>query len=147
MNNKVCCLFGHRDCFALEESRLQAVLEEQIISGTYIFYVGNQGNFDAVARSVLKKLQQQYPKIQYSVVLAYLPKKRDRYDDYSDTIYPDGMENTPYKFAISKRNRWMVEQSDACVCYINRTWGGAYNVVKYAQKKNLKVINLGTVLF
>ncbi len=127
----------------MEENRLYAVLEEQVANGTHIFYVGNQGNFDAMAQSVLKKLQRQYTQIQYAVVLAYLPEKKDGYYDYRDTIYPEGMEKVPRKFAISKRNRWMVEHSEICVCYVSRSWGGAYNSVKFAEGKGLKIINIG----
>lgn len=141
---KACCLFGHRDCFVLEESRLTDALEEQISKGVSAFYVGNQGQFDVAVRSALKKLQGRYPSVQYTVVLAYLPEKRNAYESYEDTIYPEGMEAVPRKFAIVKRNRWMIERADVCICYINRTWGGAYNSVKIAQKRGLEIINLGT---
>lgn len=141
---KVCCLFGHRDCSALDESRLKWALEEQISKGVYTFYVGNQGKFDAAARRILKKLQKEFPYLQYAVVLAYLPEKRDDYEEYSDTIYPEGLESVPQKFAILKRNQWMVTQADVCVCYISRTWGGAYNSVLTAKKRGVEIINLGT---
>lgn len=141
---KACCLFGHRDCFALKESCLTDAIEEQISKGVSVFYVGNQGQFDAAARRILKKLQIKYPCLRYAVVLAYLPEKRDTYEVYSDTIYPEGVESVPRKFAISKRNQWMIAQAEVCVCYINRTWGGAYNSVKTAQKRGVEIINLGT---
>lgn len=137
-------MFGHRDCFALEESVLTDTLKKQIASGVHTFYVGNHGQFDTLVRGVLRKLQKQYPHIQYAVVLAYLPEKKDAYDDHADTIYPEGLESVPRRFAIAKRNQWMIRQADVCICYINRTWGGAHNSVKTAQKKGLEIINLGT---
>ena len=145
MEQRTCCFFGHRECFGLDEKALLQKIEEQIKKGTTLFYVGNQGSFDAMVRSVLKKLQLRYPHIQYGVVLAYLPGKKDIYDDRKDTIYPEGLEVAPRKFAIVKRNRWMVEQSAVCVCYINHTWGGAYKSVKFAERKGLEIINLGKV--
>lgn len=33
-----------------------------------------------------------------------MPTEKDG-SDYSDTIYPDGLENVPSKFAIDWRNR------------------------------------------
>lgn len=144
VENKICCLFGHRDCFALEESNLTDALENQIAKGVRTFYVGNHGYFDALVRRILRKLQKQYPHIQYAVVLAYLPEKQYAYDDPADTIYPEGLEAVPRKFAITKRNQWMIQQADVCVCYINRTWGGAYNSVITAKRKGIEIINLGT---
>ena len=144
VENKICCLFGHRDCFALEESFLADALESQIAKGVHTFYVGNHGYFDTQARKILRKLQKQYPHIQYAVVLAYLPEKQKAYDDYADTIYPEGLESVPRRFAITKRNQWMIRQADVCICYINRTWGGAYTSVKSGKKKGLEIINLGT---
>ena len=40
--------------------------------------------------------------------------------DISDieTIYPEGLEYTPRRFAISKRTQWMVQQSDYVIAYV-----------------------------
>ena len=40
--------------------------------GVDIFYVEHQGQFDAYAHSELKRLKQEYPQINYEVVLAYM---------------------------------------------------------------------------
>jgi hypothetical protein len=48
----------------------------------------------------------------------------------------------PSKFAIIKRNEWIVEQSDLIVVYCLRSFGGAYNALKYAKRKNKKIIEL-----
>lgn len=49
-----------------------------------MFYVGYQGQFDAYVHSEPKRLKQEYPQINYAVVLAYMPGKQTEYDDYSD---------------------------------------------------------------
>ncbi len=98
---------------------------------------------DSIARRTLKSLKAICPHIKYSVVLAYMPKEKDReYGDFSDTIYPDGLENTPPKFAISKRNEWMLRQSDFVITYINRIIGGAVKFKELAENKEKKVIEL-----
>ena len=50
--------------------------------------------------------------IQYQVVLAYLPKERREYEDGSDTLYPEGIETVHPKFAITWRNRYMIDSAD-----------------------------------
>ena len=84
-----------------------------------------------------------YYNINYYVVLAYMPvNKQLLTEDYSDTIYPEGLEKAPMRFAIVERNKWMLKKSDVVVCYVNRTFGGAYRFCEMARKENKRVINL-----
>ena len=112
--------------------------------GVDTFYVGNQGQFDALVRIVLRQLQKDYPHIRYSVVLAYLPAEKREYEDMSDTIYPEGQKAGPPKFAIHRRNQWMLNRADYCVGYINCTWSGAYTFARTAKHREKTVINLGS---
>lgn len=69
------------------------------------FFVGRQGAFDAMAHSVLQELAEVHPHISYAVVLERLPEPRDKAVwDFSDTIFPEGLEAVPSRFAISRRN-------------------------------------------
>ena len=106
------------------------------------FYVGNQGQFDAIVRSVLREVKKEYPQINYAVVLAYTPGKHTEYDDYSDTMLPEGIESVHPRYAISWRNNWMLRQSDYVVTYIAHTWGGAAQFAKKAEKQRKTIINL-----
>ena len=90
-----------------------------------MFYVGNQGNFDRLVRSVLKEVTTAYPGVGYAVVLAYMPSAKKSADDFSDTLLPDGIEKVPKRFAISWRNKWMIEHADYVVTYVTRLFGGA----------------------
>ncbi len=138
----VCTFFGHRDCYGLDEKSLERAIEEMIVKGADTFYVGHQGQFDAMVFACLTRLKDLYPHITFSVVLAYFPTKHDAYHGYS--LYPEGIEVGPPRFAIERRNRWMIAQADYCLCYVNDTWGGAYKFAKQAKKKGLPVINLGS---
>ncbi len=140
-----CTFFGHRDTPETIKPKLRETLIELIEEkGIDTFYVGDKGAFDLMARSVLRELSDLYPQIRYSVVLAYLPHKRDEFDrrDFSDTIFPEGIETVPKRFAISWRNDWMLKRADYVVCYVNRSWGGAAQFVEKAIKQGRVVINL-----
>ncbi|MBQ7132301.1 MAG: hypothetical protein IJO29_06980 [Oscillospiraceae bacterium] len=138
-----CTFFGHRNSPQTLEPILKATLTDLIENkNVNTFYVGNQGNFDCMVRKILKTLKNQYPHIAYAVVLAYMPTKRKEYEDYSDTIFPDGLENTPPKFAISKRNRWMLNRADYVVTYSTLSAGAVAQFKNLAQKKGKAVINL-----
>ena len=140
----VCTFFGHRDCPETIRPRLRAVVVELIEQhGVDRFYAGQQGAFDAMARSVLRELAKVYHHISYAVVLERLPGPREKVVwDFSDTIFPEGLEAVPPRFAISKRNNWMLKQADFVVTYIAHGWGGAVQYAEKAQRQGKRVLNL-----
>lgn len=140
-----CTFFGHRDIPEQTEPILRSALINLIENkNVNMFYVGNHGNFDYMVRKNLKLLKLDYPHINYAVVFAYMPCEKNEWDykDYSDTIYPDELENTLPKYAITKRNRWMIDKSDYVVTYITHPWGGAAQFKELAEKKGKPIINL-----
>lgn len=139
-----CTFFGHRDCPETIKPKLREVLVDLITNhGVEMFYVGHQGQFDAYVHSELKKLKKEYPQINFAVVLAYMPGKKTEYDDYSDTMLPEGIESVHPRYAISWRNNWMIQQSEYIVAYITHTWGGAFQYTQKAIRKKKHVIILG----
>ena len=137
-----CTFFGHRDTSPTVKPLLRQVIIELIEShGVTRFYVGNQGNFDAMARSLLAELAQTYP-IHYDVVLAYLPKENDPSIDGSHTLLPDGFEAVPPRFAIDHRNRWMIDQSDIVITYACSSIGGAAKFKALAERKGATVVEI-----
>ena len=138
-----CTFFGHRDCPSSIRPRLQETLVDLIENHAVdMFYVGRQGAFDAMVRSTLKKLKQEYPHIDYAVVLAYMPGKPSEYEDYSDTMLPEGIEAVHPRYAISWRNNWMLNHSDYVVTYITHSWGGAARFAKKAGALKKIIISL-----
>ena len=97
-----------------------------------------------MVRKTLKSLKSSYSYIHYAVILAYMPQSRTKesYNDYSDTIFPEEFEKILPKYAIVKRNNWMLNRSDYVVSYITHTWGGAAQFKRLAEKKGKTVINL-----
>lgn len=138
-----CTFFGHREYNVLNTQVLQQTIEYLISKGLDTFFVGNQGQFDSIVYSCLKQLQKEHPHIRVCIVLAYLPTEKGGYDDIEDTMYPE-IESHP-KFAIERRNRWMIDHADYCICYINHTWGGAYKFAKLAKRLGKTVINIGNL--
>ena len=138
-----CTFFGHRDCPDTIKPRLREILIDLIKNNNVdMFYVGNQGRFDAIVRSVLRDLQHEYPQITYAVVLAYMPDRRGAEDDFSDTMIPEGIESVHPRYAISWRNNWMLKQSDYVVTYITHSYGSAALYAKKAKKGNKTIIEL-----
>lgn len=138
-----CTFSSHRDCPETIKPALRQALVDLIENNhADLFYVGNQGSFDRMVRSVLRELTAAYPHIRYAVVLAYLPGKNAQAEDPCDTMYPEGLECVHPKYAISWRNNWMLTRSDFVITYITHTWGGAARFAEKAKRTGKTVRNL-----
>ena len=136
-----CTFFGHKYLLNKVYHHVLGLVEALINNyGVDTFYVGNNGEFDRTVIRVLRDLKDDYPDMKYSVVLAYMPKD-DGYD-YSDSIYPEGLEFVPKRYAISWRNEWMLKHSDYVIAYVNRPLGGAHKYFEKAKKQGKTVENI-----
>lgn len=145
----VCTFFGHRDAPFSIQHKLEEVLIDLIENKEVdVFYVGNQGHFDFLVRKSLRKLKEIYPHIKPFAVLAYMPRNKKEYEQelFLESIYPENLERAPLKFAIAKRNAWMIDRSDYVVTYITRVAGGAYQFAELSKKRNKKIINIADMV-
>lgn len=138
-----CTFFGHSSVSRETLIPLTKVLTNLIENkGVDIFYVGNHGGYDRMVMAKLREMKKKYPHIDYKVVLAYIPTKKDEYEDYSETLYPSVLDGVPYRARIVKRNEWMIKKSDYVVTYVEQNIGGAAKSKEKAEKEGKKVINL-----
>ncbi|MBS7262189.1 MAG: hypothetical protein KIG36_01095 [Eubacteriales bacterium] len=133
---------GHREVSQEEtvSAHLERIIEDLISEGAVLFLLGGYGRFDALAARATRKAQARHPEIQSVLVVPYPDRK---YDEtlYDRTVYPP-LEAVPRRFAISKRNEYMVDKADAVVAYVEHAWGGAAKTAAYAARRKKRVILL-----
>ena len=140
-----CSFFGHKDAPSNIYPTLVETINELITNHEInSFLVGNQGSFDSMVLRALRQLKQEHPHISYNVVLAYMPTEKQEYDPYEfgETMIPEGLETVHPRYAISWRNKWMVNESEYVVAYVKHSWGGAAKYLELAQKKNKTIVNI-----
>lgn len=143
---------GHADyCRTKEhEQKILAFLEEKIGNQPADIYLGGYGNFDEFAYDLCKEYKKSHSNVSLQFITPYISesyqRNRLKYEKcrYDGIIYPE-IEYKPPRFAISYRNRWMVEKADFVVAYINHEWGGAYKTYVYAKEKEKIIFNLGEI--
>ena len=148
-DKKRCCFAGHSDIWdsSLTE-KIKSVAEDLIVNhNVREFWVGNYGNFDGSAASVIRELQKTYSDVKLDLVIPYLTKSINEYKELyykkcDNILIADIPENTPKRFHITKANEYMVNNSDFLICYIQRSWGGAITTYKYAKRKKLQIFNV-----
>lgn len=108
-------------------------------------YLGGYGDFDKICACACSELKEEYSGIELVYVTPYIGlsehKKRQCFDFYDASIYPP-IENVPPRFAILKRNEWMMANADLVIVYVERSYGGAYRSLQIARRKKKKVINI-----
>ena len=141
---------GHGSLFvstALRE-RIASTIKEVIKDKTNVmFYCGGYGDFDNLCASICRRLKEEI-KCEIVYVTPYITevqqKRMQELIDskiYDSTIYPP-IENTLPRYAITKRNEWMISEADIIIAFVSRTYGGAYKAFQYALRKKKTVINL-----
>ena len=135
---------GHGDCHGNKEVKnwLRETVEALIQRGADDFLSGSYGAFDAYTTSVVRDLKLVHPHIYSPLAFPYLDRKVDA-TIYDDTFYPP-LEKVPKRYAISKRNEYMVNKADIVVAYVIHSWGGAATTLAYAKHKGKEIINYGT---
>ena len=145
-----CTFFGHRDCPSNIKGKLHKEIDRLICNHSGdTFYVGTHGNFDRMAYAALVELRQRYRYIKVYRVLAYMPRLSDIAQDRSvlgDTILPEGIENAHPRYAIIKRNKWMIDRSDYVIAYVTRSFGGAYQAVERAKRIVKSIVLLSDLI-
>lgn len=138
----VVSFFGHKNTPRTVKPLLEQTVQQLIEENKKItFLAGTHGAFDLMVQSALKEAAERYPGISCYIVLSYLPMgNNEQYE--LPTLYPEGIEFVPKRFAISFSNNYMVNKCDTVVCYISHDWGGAAQFVEKAKKKGKAIINL-----
>jgi hypothetical protein len=85
--------------------------------GDVEFLVGNNGSFDYISQRALMELALENERIGFCIVLSYIDEK-PLIGKTAFTLFPDGQELVPRKFAISRRNDWLLSKADIVLCYV-----------------------------
>ncbi|MBQ2676869.1 MAG: DUF1273 family protein [Clostridia bacterium] len=130
---------GHGDVYYGEKTklRLHNCVRELIEHGATDFLIGGYGNFDCLATHTVNSLKLEFPYIKAVLVVPYL-NRNFQFELYDYSIYPP-LENVPERFAILKRNQWLVDNADILVACVRYRWGGAAKTLEYAKKKNREI--------
>lgn len=146
-------LFGHRfiDDSQTVEQKLYELLRIIISRGDreVEFLVGRNGDFDLVAASVVRRLKKELnvENVFLTLVLPYetaeLRNNAEAFENYYDSIeISEASADKNFKYAITARNRDMIDRSDTVVVYVKNQSGGAYQSLRYAEKNEKQIVNL-----
>ena len=142
---------GHS--FICSSSKVKEIVKTQIQNHmvdteSVICYLGGHGDFDTICAYACKEWKETYAGIKIVYVTPYISlsrqakmKEMQNCGLYDMFIYPP-IENVPPRFAISKRNEWMITNADLIIAYVNHNYGGAYQSLLLAKRRKKRIINI-----
>ncbi|WP_286167170.1 SLOG family protein [Clostridium sp. D33t1_170424_F3] len=149
-----CCFTGHRD-IPVEmvpkiKARLCTEVQKQIDEGVRLFSAGGARGFDTLAALTVLECKKRNPKIM--LVLCYPCQDQAKGWKEEDIVLYEYIEKHAdaciyvsknyHNGCMHKRNRFMVDQSDVCICYLTTVTGGTKYTVDYCIRKGVPIINL-----
>ena len=136
--------FGDRIKEAVKEEMRHLIVDGERIS----CYLGGYGDFDKICACACRELKQEYADIDVVYVTPYMTeseqakiKEKQRCCLYDSVIYPP-IEGVAPRFAILKRNEWMMTNADVIIAYVDHSYGGAYQSFLVAKRRKKKIINI-----
>lgn len=144
---KSCCGFGNRNASETIMPKIMAALEYAVGEGCDTFYLGEMGCFDSMMFAATRELKKKYPHIERILVIPYITKyhnehKREYEQKYDCLILPPEMLEVPPKFAILRKNEWVIDRSDIVLTYARNPYGGAGKAAEYAARKKKFIIDI-----
>ncbi len=138
-----------RECFLLKE-RMREAVEALIKEGYTRFITGMATGCDTWFAECVINLMDVYPDLELEAAVPYrgqrdrlVAKDRFRYDAIIEHCAKVTLLSGEYtKFCMSKRNRYMVDNSDVVLIVNYAESGGTVNTRAYAEKKHKRIIDL-----
>ena len=116
-----------------------------VMSDYPVFYCGGYGSFSQIASDAIDEFRKRHPEIQSKKLFitpyltpSYLKTNEYMKEFYDEIIYPP-LEDVPLKFAISRRNQWMIDRCNLLCAYMENPCGNTRRCVEYAIRKEKEI--------
>jgi uncharacterized phage-like protein YoqJ len=154
MITKTACFTGHRHLLQEKQDSL-SLLIDQAISEAYKdnyrrFLCGGALGFDTLAATRIILFRKEHPDIKLTLVVP-CENQSLHWCKEDQSVYRHIREQADeviilsplyYQGCMQTRNRYMVDHSSLCICYLFSFRGGTAYTVRYAAYCNIDIINL-----
>ncbi len=134
------CFFGNRDAPYTVEESIYSIGLKLLDEGASLFLVGNNGSFDYYVQRALSRLHKER-RLEFNILISVIGEEA-LCKEQAYTCFPPNQEKALPRFAIGKRNDYMLHASDTVVTYTKRLFGGAYKYKKKAEKAGKRIIEI-----
>lgn len=152
--DSTCSFTGHRTIPSGMSDYLFRRIKDGVnylyLQGVRTFLAGGALGFDALAAEAVIECRKEHRDIRLVIVIPcrdqaarWSAEQRARYERINaaaDEVIC--LAEHYYRGCMHDRNRYMIDNSRACICYLTEQTGGTAYTVGYARSKGLKIFNL-----
>lgn len=151
---KGCCFSGHRVLDPKKLPLIERLVENEITwmisHGVESFTSGAAIGFDLLAGRAVLRAREHNPNVKLNLIIPcgnqdIRYSKTDKAEYHRQIAEADRvvvLSSGYYNGCMQIRDRFLVEHSSYCICWLERTTGGTAYTVKYARSRGLPVVNL-----
>lgn len=148
------CFTGHReiapqDVTAVKQALIRTI-DGLVDRGITTFITGGALGFDTMAANAVLDVRRRRPEVRFVLALPCENQTRgwpaDAVAEYdrirASADFVRVLSPTYHRGCMHVRNRYMVDRSDVCICYLRTMSGGTAYTVGYAESRGLEIIRL-----
>lgn len=148
---KICAFTGHRLLGSdFDLSLLDRIILRLINQGCNRFLNGMAMGFDIIAAERVLYFKEKFPEIELCACIPYLNQSqyyplnyKERYEKILSACDEKiVLSENYYNGCMHLRDRFLVDNCDVLVYYLREKKGGTFYTFKYAEKKDIKIIEL-----
>ena len=149
-----CCFTGHRElppeALPRLREKLRAAVRKAAAQGYTCFISGGALGFDLLAAETVLDEKKQQPALRLLMALPcanqadhWPAAERKRYQEILNACDEQMCLSPVYTpWCMLARDRWRVDRSALCICFMLRMEGGTGYTIKYAAQQELEIVNL-----
>ncbi|MBP5466852.1 MAG: DUF1273 family protein [Clostridia bacterium] len=145
---KTCAFTGHRNLKSdFSAEKLKTVIKKLVCGGYDTFLIGMAIGFDTECFKILEEIRKNKPiKIIACIPCVsqdykFSPEQKEKYAKMLNSADEKIYVSKEYtKTCMFKRNMFMVDNAGVLIAYLNSDYGGTYQTVNYAKRKNVDII-------
>ena len=148
------CFTGHRmippEEVSVLRQKIRTSVQEAYERRYRVFICGGARGFDTIAAQEVLLIKNEYDDIRL-VIAVPCASQADRWPQREKEIYQSILNRADeviilseeyYTGCMQNRNRYMVDNSSLCLCYLKSFEGGTWSTVRYALHKGISLKNL-----
>ena len=148
------CFTGHREIPgpSLSDVRIKTAnaIRYAYSQGIRTFLCGGARGFDTLAAEEVIAFRNTNPDVRLVIAIPCL-SQADKWPARDRTAYQAVLASADERIVLSdkyyngcmqQRNRYMVDHSSLCLCYLTHFSGGTWSTVRYAMHEEIAIVNL-----
>lgn len=150
-----CCFTGHRVIPTGKAEELRRRVKDGILylcenMNITTYYAGGALGFDTLAAEAVIEYRKERPNIRLVIVMPC--RDQSARWNMADKLRYERIKNAAneviclseqyHRDCMLERNRYLIDHSRVCICYLTKQTGGTAYTVKYARENGLRIFNI-----